>query len=198
MGRVEVKAEGTFDSEQGLAVPTHDLNRKRPISFEKKTGEERPLFFNRVEQFREMLRIDMTRQQLMSSVIGSDFVLENEGQATALLELQQRDIRYIDLKVTDFNDDIIIEEQQVTDYYDLNNAQFKTPEQLSLQYVELKVSDLMSQVTISDEAVKAAYTANIKQYQTVARRKLSHILIESTNDDALISNFRFHLKSGTR
>lgn len=153
------------------------FNNDRYLSLVRRAGY-------RVEQFREMLRIDMTRQQLMKAVVGSDFVLESEVLATALLEQQKRDIRYIELKTEDFNADIAIEEQQVNDYYDLNSGQFKTQEQLSLQYVELKVSDLMAQVTIADDAVKAAYEANIEQYQTQARRKLSHILIEATDDDA--------------
>lgn len=159
----EFQIDGTFDND-------------RYLSLVRRAGY-------RVEQFREMLRIDMTRQQLMSSVVGSDFVLASEGQATALLEQQQRDIRYIELKTKDFNDDILIEEQQVNDYYELNKGQFTTQEQLSLQYVELKVSDLMSQVTISDESVQAAYDENITQYQTDARRKVSHILIAATEDD---------------
>ncbi|NRA70194.1 MAG: SurA N-terminal domain-containing protein [Gammaproteobacteria bacterium] len=138
----------------------------------------------RVEQFREILRIDMTRQQLMRSLIATDFILENESTSTALLEQQRRDIKYIEVNSQSFLDNIEIDDSKVTDYYDLNNGQFKTQEQVSLQYIELKVSDLLSQVTVTDEAVKAAYDENIEQYQTEARRKVAHILIASTDDDA--------------
>jgi len=137
----------------------------------------------RVEQFREKLRVDMTRQQLMTAVIGTDFVLENESLATATLEQQLRDIRYIELKAQDFTNDVVITEQQINDYYELNNGQFRTQEQLSLEFVELKVTDLMSQVTVSDDMVEAAYQENIAQYQTDARYKVSHILITATDDD---------------
>ncbi|NRA82915.1 MAG: SurA N-terminal domain-containing protein [Gammaproteobacteria bacterium] len=139
----------------------------------------------RVEQFREMLRVDMTRQQLMAAVVGSDFVLESEGLATALLEQQQRDIRFIAIKAQDFNQEIVIADQQVSDYYELNNGQFKTQELLSLEYVELKVADLLAQVTVSDEAVQVAYDENIASYQTDARRKVAHILIEIGDDQAV-------------
>jgi len=138
----------------------------------------------RVEQFREKLRLDMTRQQLMTAVIGTDFVLENESIATATLEQQLRDIRYIELKTQDFNHDIAISEQQISDYYELNNGQFKTQELVSLQYVELKVADLMDQVSVNDDAIQTAYEENIAQYQTDARRKVSHILIAASGDDA--------------
>ena len=51
LGRVEVEPERTLDSEQGLAIPTQDVDGKGPIRFEKEASEERSSFLEGIEQF---------------------------------------------------------------------------------------------------------------------------------------------------
>jgi peptidyl-prolyl cis-trans isomerase D len=137
----------------------------------------------RVEQFRELLRVDLTRTQLINAVIGSDFVLKNEAQKIAILEQQLRNIRYIEINAADFVKDIEITEQEINDYYDLNSGQFTTQEQLSLEYVELKVADLLSKVTVEDQKIQDQYNVSVTQYQTQERRRVSHILFEFGEDE---------------
>lgn len=142
----------------------------------------------RVEQFKELLRIDLTRQQLMNAVIGSDFVLNNEATKIGALEKQLRDIRYIEVKASDFLDDAEVSDDEITDYYDVNSGQFTTQEQLSLEYVELKVSDLISRVEVEESQIEENYNSNIAQYQTTERRRVSHILFEFGDDEAVASS----------
>ncbi|WP_435276847.1 SurA N-terminal domain-containing protein [Psychrobium sp. nBUS_13] len=138
----------------------------------------------RVEQFRELLRVDLTRQQLMGAVIGSDFVLKNEAEKIAQLENQLRDIRYIDIKAADFLNDVAVSDDEVTDYYDVNSGQFTTQEQLSLEYVELKVADLLSKVSVEESKVREQYESSLSQYQSPERRRVSHISFELGDDEA--------------
>jgi len=138
----------------------------------------------RVEQFRDMLRTDMTRRQLIATLVSSDFTLANEANVIAKLELQTRDIRYIEVKANDFVDTVQVNEQEISDYYELNSGQFQTQETLSLEYVELKVSDLVSKVEVDDAQVEASYQDNLTQYQSDPRRRVSHILFEFGDDEA--------------
>lgn len=138
----------------------------------------------RVEQFRDMLRTDMTRRQLIATLVSSDFTLANEANVIAKLEQQMRDIRYIEVKASDFLDSVAVTSEEINDYYELNNGQFQTQETLSLEYVELKVSDLMDKVSVEDAKVEETYQENITQYQTDARRRVSHILFEFGDDEA--------------
>jgi peptidyl-prolyl cis-trans isomerase D len=138
----------------------------------------------RVEQFRELLRVDLTRTQLMNGVVGSNFVLKNEAQRITILEQQLRDIRYIEVNAADFVKDIVITEQEINDYYDLNSGQFTTQEQLSLEYVELKVADLLAKVVVEDKQIQDQYNVSLTQYQTQERRRVSHILLEFGEDEA--------------
>lgn len=138
----------------------------------------------RVEQFRDMLRSDMTRRQLIATLISSDFTLASEANAIAKLEQQTRDIRFIEVKASDFVAGVEITPEQISEYYELNNGQFLTQETLSLEYVELKVSDLLAKVSVEDEQVATNYQENIAQYQTDPRRRVSHILFEFGDDEA--------------
>lgn len=138
----------------------------------------------RVEQFRELLRTDLTREQLMTAVIGSDFVLNNEATTIAALEQQLRDIRYIEVKAADFLNDAQVSDDEVTDYYDANSGQFTTQDRLSLEYVELKVSDLISRVEVEESEIVESYNSNLAQYKTTERRRVSHILFEFGEDEA--------------
>lgn len=138
----------------------------------------------RVEQFRDMLRSDMTRRQLISTLITSDFTLANEANAIAKLEQQARDIRFIEVNASDFAADVEVSPEQINEYYELNSGQFQTQETLSLEYVELKVDDLMTKVSIEDAQVEANYQENLVQYQTDPRRRVSHILFEFGDDEA--------------
>jgi len=138
----------------------------------------------RVEQFRELLRVDLTRTQLMNAVIGSDFVLKSEASTIAKLEQQLRDIRFIEVNAADFVNSVEVTEQEINDYYDLNSGQFTTQEQLSLEYVELKVADLLSKVSVEDSKIEEQYNGSLEQYKTQERRRVSHILFEFGEDEA--------------
>ena len=138
----------------------------------------------RVEQFRELLRVDLTRQQLMGAVIGSDFVLNNEAKQIAKLEKQLRDIRYIDINAADFLTEVSASDDEIADYYDVNSGQFTTQEQLSLEYVELRVADLLSRVSVEESKVREQYESSLSQYQSPERRRVSHISFELGEDEA--------------
>lgn len=153
------------------------FNNERYLSLVRSAGY-------RVEQFRELLRVDLTRQQLMGAVIGSDFVLNNEAKQIAKLEKQLRDIRYIDINAADFLAEVSASDDEIADYYDVNSGQFTTQEQLSLEYVELKVADLLSRVSVEESKVREQYESSLSQYQSPERRRVSHISFELGEDEA--------------
>jgi len=138
----------------------------------------------RVDQFRDIMRTDMTRRQLISTLISSDFSLANEANTIAKLEQQTRDLRFIEVNASDFLADVEVNAEEISEYYELNNGQFQTQETLSLEYVELKVSDLLSKVSVDEAQAELVYQENIALYQTEPRRRISHILFEFGEDEA--------------
>lgn len=134
------------------------------------------------DSFREYMREEMTRNQLVSAVAGSDFVLDNELKQTLALQQQTRDIDYMLLSKETVKGEVAVTEAEISDYYELNQEQFQAPEQIALQYLELKSDDVTLDEPVTDEQVRAYYEENQAQYLEEERRRVAHILIESAED----------------
>ncbi|NMR25192.1 peptidylprolyl isomerase [Pseudoalteromonas sp. NEC-BIFX-2020_015] len=137
------------------------------------------------EAFREYLREEMTRSQLVSAVAGSDFALKNELTSAIALQQQTRSIDYIVVSKESLQDSIVVNEQEIADYYDLNTSQFLAPEQVSVSYIDLNAANLNLETNVTEDDVKAYYEQSSAQYIEPEKRRVSHILIDSSeNDDA--------------
>ncbi|MBY5979898.1 SurA N-terminal domain-containing protein [Ferrimonas balearica] len=133
-------------------------------------------------QLRDMLRRDMSRQQLVVGLLGSEFVTDAEAQALTALQQQTRDLRYLLVSQADYNAGIEVSDSEISDFYQANQARFATPEEVSVEYVELAVSDLAGDVSVTDEEAKAFYDSQANAYQQPERRLAAHMLFEG--DDA--------------
>ncbi|MDF2179590.1 SurA N-terminal domain-containing protein [Aliiglaciecola sp. CAU 1673] len=159
----EFQIAGTFNNERYLAV-------LRQAGFQP-------------ADFRDLMRRDMTRQQVVRAVMGSEFSLDNEAQYAFGLQQQSRDIKHLSINASTFRDQIEVSEQEVQAHYQANIDQFDTQERVALNYVELKVEDLLNDIQVSDEDIQTFYERNADKYRTEAQRRVSHILFE-TGDDA--------------
>ncbi len=136
------------------------------------------------DDFRDYMRSEMTRSQLVSSLAGSDFTLPNELADTMKLQNQTRTIDFLTIKLAGFSDQVEISEQEIADYFDINRAQFMAPEKVALDYIELNAADLPLLKPVSDEDVLASYESNKAQYMEPEQRRVSHILVNADEDDA--------------
>ncbi|WP_282132035.1 SurA N-terminal domain-containing protein [Pseudoalteromonas aliena] len=134
------------------------------------------------DAFREYLRKDMTRSQLVSAVAGTDFALDSELKSAIALQQQTRSIDYLVVNKEALAADIVITDEQVSDYYELNASQFLSPELISVNYIELKAEDITVE-SVTEDDVKAYYEQNKAQYVEPEKRRVSHILIDNSEDD---------------
>jgi len=134
--------------------------------------------------FRNMMRTDMTRRQLVASLVGSEFVLPGEANYLADIQGQTRDIRYHVVDATPFVTEAVVTDEQAKSYYDANLAQFMSPETLSLEYIELNAKDMAAAVTVSDEEAKTYFDENKQQYLKAEKRLAAHILVSLGDDDS--------------
>ncbi|NOU50726.1 peptidylprolyl isomerase [Pseudoalteromonas sp. JBTF-M23] len=136
------------------------------------------------DSFREYLREEMTRNQLVSAIAGSDFVLPAELKQAVALQQQTRDLDYVVLSKDLFKSKVDVSEQEIKDYYQLNQGLFQSPERVALEYLELKADEIEPATKITDEDVLAYYEESKNQYLEPEKRRVSHILIEGASDDA--------------
>jgi len=134
------------------------------------------------DAFREYLRKDMTRSQLVSAVAGTEFALENELKRAAALQQQTRNIDYLVISKETLQANVDVSEQEIADYYELNASQFLSPERVAVDYIELKAQDI-TVGSVTEDDVKAYYEQNKAQYIEPEKRRVSHILIDNSEDD---------------
>jgi peptidyl-prolyl cis-trans isomerase D len=158
------QTDGQFDNERYLAV-------LRQLGYQ-------------TTSFRNMMRVDMTRRQLLNALVASEFVLDGEAKQLAEVQGQTRDIRYLVVDSTPFLSTVSVADEEAQTYYDANVSQYMSPEKVSLEYVELNVADMAKNSETSDEEVKTYYEENQKQYQTAEKRLAAHIFVAATDDDS--------------
>ncbi|MDP5212964.1 SurA N-terminal domain-containing protein [Pseudoalteromonas tunicata] len=136
------------------------------------------------DTFRNYLRTEMTRSQLVTAVAASDFALPNEMVTISQLQTQVRDLDYVLLTADQVSKDITVTEQEISDYYTLNQSQFLSQEQVSVEYVELNAETLPVVKAVTDDEILALYNDNKAQYVEPERRRVAHILVDLGDDEA--------------
>ncbi|MCL1079133.1 peptidylprolyl isomerase [Parashewanella spongiae] len=134
--------------------------------------------------FRNTMRVDLTRRQLINATVGSEFALKGEAKQIAELQGQSRDIRYAIVNSEPFLAGITVTDEQAKEYYDINTTQFIRPEMVSLDYVELNAVDLSNNISVTEDQAQAYYDEHKAQYQTIEKRLPAHILIQFGDDEA--------------
>lgn len=136
------------------------------------------------ESFASLMQQDMTRNQLLRGLAGSEFVLTPEALAFMRLQSQTRSGGFKVLKNADFSDSVEIADVDVENFYQKNQGMFRTQEKLSVAYVELSLADIEQSVDISDDEVREYYEQRQQQYTTEEERRVSHILVEHDTENA--------------
>lgn len=134
--------------------------------------------------FREFMRIDMTRRQVAIALTASEFALPGESAQLLKLQQQTRNGRFLLVESDKFSGDVNVSDDEVTSYYEANLASFDTQEKVKLAYVEVRSNDLKADISVSDEEVAQYYQDNLDNYHTEEERRASHILVEFGDDEA--------------
>ncbi|GAA5190988.1 SurA N-terminal domain-containing protein [Ferrimonas gelatinilytica] len=129
-----------------------------------------------------LLRQDLSRQQLMNGLLGSEFTTAPEVTSLAQLLQQTRDFRYVTVGAEAFRDQVSVDAAEVEAYYNDNPMEFVQPEQIRASYVELSVTDMAGQFDVTDEEAQQYYDAQSVHYTQPERRLAAHMLFEG--DDA--------------
>lgn len=132
------------------------------------------------DQYAQALRKQLTTQQLVTAIAGSDFLLPGETESLAALVSQQRIVREATLNV-----EALAQKQQATDaeinaYYEQNKARFMAPEQFRVSYIKLDAATMSQDV--SDADIQAWYDQNRAQFTQPTRYRYSVIQTKTEAD----------------
>lgn len=132
--------------------------------------------------YRDEMRTDKLFEQMSSGMRQSAFVTEAESKRYSALLSQTRDLAYLQVRVAELLDEVVVSDEEIDDYYAENAGEFVTEEMVNLQYVELKHEQLAESLEVEPEALEQYYRDHLGEYSTDESRRVAHILIETSDE----------------
>ncbi|HFI6141923.1 TPA: peptidylprolyl isomerase [Escherichia coli] len=135
------------------------------------------------DQYAQALRNQLTTQQLINGVAGTDFMLKGETDELAALVAQQRVVREATIDVNALAAKQPVTEQEIASYYEQNKNKnnFMTPEQFRVSYIKLDAATM--QQPVSDADIQSYYDQHQDQFTQPQRTRYS-IIQTKTEDEA--------------
>jgi len=160
----EFQVDGVFDNNRYLAMI-------------------RQAGFYQSSDFRDYLRVEMTRRQLTQALLASEFNLPYQEKLVSALQDQKRNIRYATINAEQFKADIELTDDEINQYYVANQARFENQEKVKLNYIALDVNDIAKTIELTEADIKTYYEENIASFREDEQRRVAHILVEFGDDE---------------
>lgn len=130
--------------------------------------------------FKQLLKSDLTIQQLSTAVAGSAFISDAELARSVGLLYESRDYHFINIPLAMYTKDVSVSEDEIAAYYAANADSFLSEEQVRFSYIELTEQQFYEPV--SEDQVQAEYQRLVDTNNAQIEREAAHILIE-INDE---------------
>ncbi|MCA1921631.1 peptidylprolyl isomerase [Buttiauxella noackiae] len=125
------------------------------------------------DQYAQALRNQLTTQQLINAVVGTDFMLAGETDELAALVSQQRVVREATIDVNALAAKQEVSEQEINSSYEQNKNNYIAPEQFKVSYIML---DAASQnIEVADTDIQAYYDQHQDEFTQPQRNRYSVI-----------------------
>lgn len=132
------------------------------------------------DQYAQALRNQLTTQQLINAVVGTDFMLKGEADELATLVSQQRVVREATFDVNALAAKQQASDEEVKSYYEQNKNNFTAPEQFRVSYIKLDAAAM--QENASDAEIQSYYDQHQDQFTQPQRNRFSVIQTKTEAD----------------
>ena len=139
-------------------------------------------------KFEQEQRERLLGSLLQKAVVDTAFVVPYELEQRFKLEQQQREVDYMLILASAFNDQVQVTDAMVQQYYDGHKTDFQIPETLDLEYLEITRAGVESKVEVTEAGLRDYYESVKARYTTSERRRGRQILLtaDAGQDDNAI------------
>jgi len=130
-----------------------------------------------VAQFEARLRQDIMLSLLTQAYAGTSFVPRTVAERLLRITQQQREISTAEVSPAAFVASVKLEDGAAKKYYDQQQDEFRTPEQVRVEYVTLSADTMAGAIEVDPAEAKKFYEQNQRQFAVPETREASHILI---------------------
>lgn len=132
------------------------------------------------DQYAQALRNQLTTQQLINAVVGTDFMLKGEADELATLVSQQRVVREAIFDVNALAAKQQASDEEVKSYYEQNKNNFTSPEQFRVSYIKLDAAAMQENAT--DAEIQTYYDQHQDLFTQPQRNRYSVIQTKTEAD----------------
>lgn len=137
-------------------------------------------------QFKQLFKRQLVQAQLQDGINSSAFLPQKVVEQVAALQFQKRSFSYLMVEAEKLRQQQKVSKDEMTAYFESNKAAFQHPEKASVHVVSFGFDDFKKNLSVNDAEVTSEYEAGTQagRYSTPESRKVSHILIESKDENA--------------
>ena len=152
------QVDGVFSEERYLQILR--LNDFTPLVYE-------------LEQSKSM-SLDQIKRNLNNSAFLSSVQIEQLND----LSSQQREVSFVVLNTEKYKEQIVVNKEQISEYFDKNKSNFIEGRKVQVDFVELSLDSIEQQIDPDNETLQELYIENEELYTNPEQRRAQHILLE--------------------
>jgi len=160
------QVDGVFSEERYIQLLR--LNGFTPLAYE-------------LEQSKSM-SLDQIKRNLNNSAFLSTVQIDQLNDLFA----QERDVSFLVLSTEKYKDQIVIDQDQISEYFDNNKSNFIEGRKVQVDFVELSLDNIEQQTNPDNETLRKLYVENEELYTNSEQRRAQHILLEEENNASAI------------
>ena len=160
------QVDGVFSEERYIQLLR--LNGFTPLAYE-------------LEQSKSM-SLDQIKRNLNNSAFLSTVQIDQLNDLSA----QQRDVSFLVLSTEKYKDQIVIDQDQISEYFDNNKSNFIEGRKVQVDFVELSLDNIEQQTNPDNETLRKLYIENEELYTNPEQRRAQHILLEEESNASAI------------
>lgn len=127
--------------------------------------------------FEERVAQELSVRQLTDAYMQNGYAAQVVVDNLARLNEQQRVVAVARIDKDPFLKQVKVDEASVKNYYDANQGEFQTGEQVRVEYVVLSAEALQSKVAVDEAEIKQYYDEHQSEFGAQEQRQAAHILI---------------------
>ena len=160
------QVDGVFSEDRYIQILR--LNNFTPLGYE-------------LEQSKSM-SLDQIKRNLNNSAFLSTVQIEQLND----LSSQQREVSFVVLNTEKYKDQIVVNQEQISEYFDKNKSNFIEGRKVQVDFVELSLDNIEQQIDPDNETLQKLYIENEKLYTNPEQRRAQHILLDEVSNASAI------------
>jgi len=160
------QVDGVFSEDRYLQILR--LNNFTPLAYE-------------LEQSKSM-SLDQIKRNLNNSAFLSTVQIEQLNE----LSSQQREVSFLVINTEKYQDQIVIDQNQISEYFDNNQSNFIEGRKVQVDFVELSLDNIDQQIEPDNDTLQNLYIENEELFTNSEQRRAQHILLEDANKASAI------------